>query len=112
MKTSIFPPDDLAPIPTSLDRILQSQLEEAVSYYFYAGCDRITQTILSQCQWSIETLDIPTLTITCPNAETYWYFVGHIKCISDYLSRVTRPSRIEVLPTDKKNFHFKVEIGA
>jgi len=112
MKTSMLPPDDLAPTPTSIDQFLQSQLEEALSYYFYAGCDRITQTLLSRCEWSIENLDVPTLTISCPDAETYWYLVGNIKCISDYLSRVTRPSKIEVLPGDKKNFYFQVEIGA
>ena len=112
MKKSMLPPDDLAPTPTSLDRILQSQLEEAVSYYFYAGCDRITQTILSRCQWSIENLDIPTLTITCPDTETYWNLVGNIKCISDYLSRLSRPSKIEVVPGNQKNFYFEVEIGA
>jgi hypothetical protein len=105
-------PDDLAPTPTSIDQILQSQLEEAVGHYFYAGCDRITKTILAQCQWSIVTLDMPTLTIACPDAETYWNLVGNIKCISDYLSRVTRPSRIEVIPGDRKNFYFKVEVGS
>ncbi|MBD2185663.1 hypothetical protein H6S82_02415 [Planktothrix sp. FACHB-1355] len=113
MKTFILPPDDLAPICTSVDRDLLSQLQEAVSNHFYAGCDRITQTLLTQCQWSLTTnQDVPTLKIFCPDAETYWDIVGNMENISEYLSRVTQSSRIEVIPGDKKNIYFEVETGA
>ncbi|MBD2462936.1 hypothetical protein H6G89_18000 [Oscillatoria sp. FACHB-1407] len=104
MQPSALPPDD---------RALLLQLEEAVNKHFYDGCDRITQALLAHCQWSIAVnLDMPILTITCTNAETYWSIVGNIRNISEYLSRVTRMSRIEVIPGDRKNIYFEVEIGA
>lgn len=111
MKNFMLPPDDLAPIPTRLDQIWQLQLEESVSQRFYDGCDRLTQTLLAQCQWSITTIDVPTLTIACPDTETYWNLVSNIKNISKYLSLVTRASRIEVIPKNKKNISFEVEVG-
>lgn len=111
MKRPLLPPDDQAPDFTPLDRSLQLQLEEAVSKHFYAGCDRITQTLLSQCQWSIAVnLDLPTLAITCPDAEKYWHIVHNIENISKYLQRVTFTSRIEVIPLDRKNRYFAVEM--
>lgn len=112
MKNFMLPPDDLAPIPTRLDQILQLQLEESASQRFYAGCDQTTQTLLAQCRWSITSLDVPTLTIACPDTETYWNLVGNIKSISKYLLLVTRASRIEVIPKNKKNISFEVEVRA
>ena len=112
MKNSPLPPDDLAPVPSTVDRVLLLQLEETVSNQFYAGCDRITQTLLGQCQWSLTAnLDVPTLTIFCPNTETYWSIVGNIENISNYLRRVIPSSRIEVTPGDKKNVPFEVEVS-
>ncbi|HAG82092.1 MAG TPA: hypothetical protein DCL61_13225 [Cyanobacteria bacterium UBA12227] len=112
MKTPKLPPDDLAPTLTALDRRLLLQLEEAVSNQFYAGCDRITQTFLAQCQWSLTiNLEIPILTIACPDAETYWHITTNIENISKYLLRVTCTSRIEVIPGDNKNIYFQVEIS-
>jgi hypothetical protein len=112
MKTPILPPDDLAPVLTPLDRSLLLQLKEVVNKQFYNHCDRITQALLTQCQWSITTnSDVPTLMLTCPDAETYWNIVDSIETISRYLSNITHTSRIKVIPGDRKNIYFEVEIG-
>lgn len=112
MNTPMLPPDDQPPPLTSLDRALLLQLEQAVSHHFYSSCDRITQAILSHCECSITvTLDVPTLTIACPNSESYWNTVGHIKLISEYLVNTTHISRIEVIPKDRKNLYFQMEVG-
>ncbi|NJR63354.1 MAG: hypothetical protein HC769_34000 [Cyanobacteria bacterium CRU_2_1] len=113
MKTSLLPFDDQVSTFTSLDQRLLLQLEAVVSQHFYGGCDRITQALLAQCQWSlVANLDTPILKIICPDAETYWNIVGNIEHISDYLSRVTRTGKIEVIPGDKKNVYFEIELGA
>lgn len=112
MKPSTTLPNDRATALFTLDQSLLVQLSEAVSNHFYYKCDRITQTLLSQCQWSIAAnLDMPTLTVACPDAKTYWNVVSNIERISEYLSRVTRISRIEVIPRDKRNIYFEVTIG-
>jgi hypothetical protein len=112
MKKHQLPPEDLASTPSFLDRSLLLQLEEAVSKQFFASCDRITQTFLNQCQWILITnLDVPTLTITCPDAQTYWNIIGNIENITQYLSRIIHTSRIEVIPKDEENICVEVEIS-
>lgn len=113
MNLPYLPPDDRASQPTPLDQHWHAQLGAAVNYYFYAGCDRITQSLLGQCQWLIDVKqEPPTLRITCPDADIYWYVVGNIKNIGNYLSRVTGASKIQVIPEDRRNIYFEVEVGA
>jgi hypothetical protein len=112
MKSSLIPPDDRATTPTDLDQALLLQLEKAVGKHFYAGCDRITQTILAQCQWSLTIhSDLPTLTIACPDAEIYWNIVSNMENISSYLSQLILTNRIKIIPMNQKNIYFEVEFG-
>ncbi|MCU0526275.1 MAG: hypothetical protein MUF72_15780 [Elainella sp. Prado103] len=112
MTLSPLPPDDQPAAITPFDRALLLQLEQVVSQHFYFGCDRITQALLARCWWSITmNLDMPTLTIACPDSETYWNMVSHIKTISEYLVNTTHISRIEVIPQNRKNLYFQVEVG-
>lgn len=106
-------PDDQAFSLTSVDYTLFAQLEYAVSTHFYSSCDFNTQELLAQCQWAITTsLGLPTLTISCPNSETYWHIVSNIQSISHSLAHVTHASRIEVIPGSRRNIYFEIEIGA
>jgi hypothetical protein len=113
MKKIQLPPDDQPTIPTYVDQALQLQLEEAVSHHFFLNCAPDIRSLLEQCQWSMATnLEVPVLTVLCPDSETYWDLVGKIEIISQCLANVTRASRIEVIPGDKKNLYFDVTIGA
>lgn len=112
MKTFMLPPDDLASTTTSVDRVLLLELQETVRKQFYQGCDRISQTLLIQCQWSLTlNADVPTLALLCPNSETYWHIIDNIENFGNYLRRVIPTSRIEVIPGDKKNIYLEIEIG-
>lgn len=113
MNSPMLPPDDRASALTPFDSLLLSELEAALNRRFYEGCDRVTQIILAQCQWSIATnQDLPILTIACPDAALYWDIVNSIENISKYLSQVCRASKIEVIPGDRKCMYFAVEISS
>jgi hypothetical protein len=93
-------PDDLpAAQPSSLDAILQHQLAKSVSQHFYESCTRITQILLTSCKWRLSPhANALILTITCPDAGTYWYITSHLKEIARQLAAFAGDARIRVLP--------------
>jgi len=110
MKTSKLPPEDRAALLTPVDRTLLLKLEEAANVHFFDGCDRPTQSLLTHCQWALSTsLTVPTLTLACPDTETYWTVVSHLESIGNHLSRVTGTSRIELIPRGKENEYFDIK---
>ncbi len=100
MKDSLLPPDDLPPsTATPLDRLLRLRLQETAGRRFFEGCDRITQTILSRCRWAITANpDIPTLSITCADTETYWYIISNLEEIATSLRTIADLARIQIYP--------------
>jgi len=113
MQLSKLPPDDRVTVLTPIDRSLLLKLEEAASDHFYLGCDRIIQSLLTHCQWVLTTnLKVPTLTLACPDAETYWTVISHIESIGGHLQRIAASSRIEVIPRGKANVYYEIKAEA
>ncbi|MDF5715335.1 MAG: hypothetical protein PUP93_15995 [Rhizonema sp. NSF051] len=112
MSKSFLPADDLPPTETTqLDQILRFQLERSTGRYFYEACDRITQSLLSSCQWYLMT-DNSTLklVIDCPDIVTYWHIVSNITQISYRLERFVSDAKIRVYPPFGKGIPFEISV--
>lgn len=107
-----LPPDDLPPDRTTqLDGILRRQLEESAGRHFYEACDRITQTLLSSCEWYVTTsTSALTLVIACPDLETYWYIVSDIEQIGSRLERSIGSAKIRVYPPVGTGTPFEIRV--
>ncbi|MBR8833134.1 MAG: hypothetical protein DSM106950_03575 [Stigonema ocellatum SAG 48.90 = DSM 106950] len=113
MNKSFLPADDLPPTEaTQIDRILHSQLERSTGRCFYEACDRITQALLSSCQWYITThAEILMLVIDCPDIVTYWHIVSNIPQIGNRLERVASSAKIRVYPPFGKGTPFEISVN-
>lgn len=106
-----LPSDDLPPPPTPLDHLLRLRLEKQAGYHFLHTCDRITQSILAQCQWGIKTdAEVLTLVITCPDIEIYWYIISALPQFANALERITSFARVVVNPPPDKGRPFEVHV--
>ena len=110
---SFLPSDDLPPTEaTQLDKILRFQLERSTGRYFYEACDRITQALLSNCQWYITTdASNLTLVIDCPDIVSYWHIVSNIAQIGNRLERFASSAKIRVYPPSGKGTPFEIGVN-
>ncbi len=112
MNKPSLPPDDLPPVAaTQLDRILRRQLEESTGKCFYQVCDRITQALLSTCEWYITTNSSALmLFIACPDVVTYWNIVSNIAQLGGRLERFASSAKIRVYPPVGKGTPFEIGV--
>jgi hypothetical protein len=98
-----FNGDDFHPMqPTSADIILRQQLEDSISRYFYEGCDRTIQNLLSNCRWYVTTrANAMTLVIECPDQVTNWRILQKIVHMGSLLNSIISSAKIRVCPPDK-----------
>ncbi len=112
MNKPSLPPDDLPPAQTTqLDGILRRQLEVSTGKCFDEACDRITQALLSSCEWYVTTnASELTLVIACPNVETYWHIVSDIAQIGHKLEQFASSAKIRVYPPMGKGKPFEIGV--
>jgi hypothetical protein len=107
-----LPPDDLPSAKAArLDRLLRRQLEESTSKRFYEACDRITQVLLSSCEWYITTnASALTLVINCPDIATNWHILSNIVAIGSRLEQFSSSAKIRVCPPIGKGTPFEIRV--
>lgn len=118
-KLSFLPPDDLPPKQvTKEDGMLHLALEQSIGRCFYYGCDalgersyRITQVLLSNCQWYItkSSTDL-MLIIDCPDLVSYWHIVSNIPQLGNRLERFSKNAKIRVYPPFGKGSPFEIAV--
>lgn len=97
--------------PTSADIILRQQLEYSISRYFYEGCDRTIQNLLSTCRWYVTThASAMTLVIECPDQVTNWRILQKIVPMGTLLSKVVSSAKIRVCPPDGQGVPFEMRV--
>ncbi|TVP62825.1 MAG: hypothetical protein EA343_09820 [Nodularia sp. (in: Bacteria)] len=104
--------DDFHPKqPTSADIILRQQLEDSISKYFYDGCDRIIQNLLSNCRWYVTTrANAMTLVIECPDQVTNWRVLRQIVPMGTLLNSIISSAKIRVCPPDSQGVPFEMRV--
>ncbi|WP_414548880.1 hypothetical protein [Anabaena sp. CCY 0017] len=108
-----LPPDDLPPTEvTKQDGMLHLELERSTGRCFFHACDRITQVLLSNCQWYL-TKNSTTLTliIDCPDIVSYWHIVSNIPQLGNRLERFTHNAKIRVYPPFGKGKPFEISVN-
>ncbi|MDP5338718.1 MAG: hypothetical protein NWQ28_09110 [Nodularia sp. (in: cyanobacteria)] len=107
-----FNSDDSHPKqPTSADIILRQQLEDSISKYFYEGCDRIIQNLLSNCRWYVTTrANAMTLVIECPDQVTNWRVLRQIVPMGTLLNSIISSAKIRVCPPDSQGIPFEMRV--
>ncbi len=108
-----LPPDDLPPTEvTKQDGMLHLELERSTGICFFQACDRITQVLLSKCQWYL-TKNSTTLTliIDCPDIVSYWHIVSNIPQLGNRLERFTSDAKIRVYPPFGKGNPFEIRVN-
>ncbi|GAX37643.1 hypothetical protein [Nodularia sp. NIES-3585] len=107
-----FNSDDSRPKqPTSADIILRQQLEYSISRYFYDGCDRIIQNLLSNCRWYVTTrANAMTLVIECPDQVTNWRVLRQIVPMGTLLNSIISSAKIRVCPPDSQGVPFEMRV--
>lgn len=108
-----LPPDDLPPTEvTKQDGMLHLELERSTGICFFQACDRITQVLLSKCQWYL-TRNSTTLTliIDCPDIVSYWHIVSNIPQLGNRLERFTSDAKIRVYPPFGKGTPFEIRVN-
>ncbi|UBF25176.1 hypothetical protein K9N68_26670 [Kovacikia minuta CCNUW1] len=100
MSTLSLPSDDLPPAQmTNLDEMLLRQLEEAISKRLYEGCDGVTQSLLTTCEWSVTiNASILTLVISSPVIATHWRALNYILPLGNQLGKFSGSAIIRVCP--------------
>ena len=97
--------------PTSADIILRQQLEYSISRYFYDGCDRIIQNLLSNCRWYVTTrANAMTLVIECPDQVTNWRVLQQIVPMGTLLNSIISSAKIRVCPPDSQGVPFEMRV--
>lgn len=97
--------------PTSADIILKQQLEYSISRYFYQGCDRIVQNLLSNCRWYMTTeASALTLIIECTDQVTNWKILQKIVPMASILYGIVSSAKIRVCPPDPNSTPFEMRV--
>lgn len=97
--------------PTSADIFLRQQLEHSISKYFYEGCDRILQNLLSKCRWYTTThASILTVVIECPDQMTNWQILQQIVPMANILHGIVSSAKIRVCPPDTQTVPFEMRV--
>ncbi|MFN6519549.1 MAG: hypothetical protein RMY29_034355 [Nostoc sp. CreGUA01] len=104
--------DDSHPVqPTSADIILRQQLEYSISRYFYDGCDRTIQNLLSNCRWYVTThASAMTLVIECPDQVTNWRILQKIVPMGTLLHQIISSAKIRVCPPEGQGVAFEMRV--
>ncbi|MBW4672789.1 MAG: hypothetical protein KME52_01710 [Desmonostoc geniculatum HA4340-LM1] len=104
--------DDSHPVqPTSADIILRQQLEYSISKYFYEGCDRPIQNLLSNCRWYVTThASAMTLVIECPDQITNWRILQQIVPMGTLLNQIISSAKIRVCPPEGQGVAFEMRV--
>ncbi|MBW4559117.1 MAG: hypothetical protein KME59_25000 [Trichormus sp. ATA11-4-KO1] len=107
-----FDNEDSHPMqPTSADIILRQQLEYSISKYFYEGCDRTIQNLLSNCRWYVTTrANAMTLVIECPDQVTNWRVLQQIVPMGTLLYSIISSAKIRVCPPDSQGIPFEMRV--
>ncbi|MDM9385164.1 hypothetical protein QUB80_31415 [Chlorogloeopsis sp. ULAP01] len=113
MNKPFLHPDDRPPTEvTQQDRMLHLELEQSIGSCFYQACDRITQVLLSQCQWYLITdANSMKLVIDCPDIVTYWHIVNNITQIGTKLEKYSSDAKIRVYPPSGKGMPFEISVN-
>jgi len=111
-KRPFLPPDDLPPQQvTKEDGMLHLALEQSIGRCFYFACDRITQILLSNCQWYItQNSTNLMLIIDCPDLVSYWHIVSNIPQLGNRLERFSKNAKIRVYPPFGKGSPFEIGV--
>lgn len=106
-------PDDKPPENVSqLDKMMQVELERSIARCVYEECDRITQSLLSNCQWYVTNqASVLKLIIDCPDVVSYWHIVSNIPQIGSRLERFSKNAKIRVYPPTGKGMPFEISIS-
>ncbi|RUT07166.1 hypothetical protein DSM106972_024270 [Dulcicalothrix desertica PCC 7102] len=106
-------PDDKPPENVSqLDKMMQVELERSIARCVYEECDRITQALLSNCQWYVTNqASVLKLIIDCPDVVSYWHIVSNIPQIGSRLERFSKNAKIRVYPPSGKGMPFEISIS-
>jgi hypothetical protein len=109
----LLPPDDLPPVDvTKQDGMLHLELDQSIGRCFYHACDRITQVLLSNCQWYITSNGTTLmLIIDCFDLVSYWHIVSNIPQLGNRLERFTSNAKIRVYPPFGKGTPFEISIN-
>ena len=104
--------DDQHPVqPSSADIILRQQLEHSISKYFYQGCDRTIQNLLSNCRWYVTThASALTLVIECPDQVSNWRILQKIVPMGSLLYSIISSAKIRVCPPDPNGIPFEMRV--
>lgn len=107
-----FDNEDSHPMqPTSADIILRQQLEYSISKYFYEGCDRTIQNLLSGCRWYVTTqANAMTLVIECPDQITNWRILQKIVSMGTLLNSIMSSAKIRVYPPESQGIPFEMRV--
>ncbi|MFN6538617.1 MAG: hypothetical protein RM021_020010 [Nostoc sp. EkiNYC01] len=107
-----FNSDDSHPVqPTSADIILRQQLEYSISKYFYEGCDRTIQNLLSNCRWYVTThASAMTLVIECPDQVSNWRILQQIVPMGTLLNQIISSAKIRVCPPEGQGVPFEMRV--
>lgn len=111
-RESEFNADDKRPVqPTSADIILRQQLEYSISRYFYEGCDRNVQNLLSHCRWYMTThASALTLVIECPDQVSNWRILQKIVPMASLLYSIVSSAKIRVCPPEANAVPFEMRV--
>ncbi|WP_353932350.1 hypothetical protein WJM97_07125 [Okeanomitos corallinicola TIOX110] len=111
-RESGFNADDKRPMQaTSADIILRQQLEYSISRYFYEGCDRIIQNLLSHCRWYMTTeSSVLTLVIECPDQVSNWKLLQKIVPMASIIYGIVSSAKIRVCPPDANAVPFEMRV--
>ena len=107
-----FNEEDSRPVqPTSADIILRQQLEYSISRYFYEGCDRTIQDLLSNCRWYV-TFHTNTLTlvIECPDQVTNWRMLQKLVTMAALLHTLVNSAKIRLCPPKGQGMPFEMRV--
>ncbi|MCG6135367.1 MAG: hypothetical protein MET45_11990 [Nostoc sp. LLA-1] len=112
-KLHLLPPDDLPPTQmTKQDGMLHLELERSTGRCFFQACDRITQVLLSNCQWYLtKNGTILMLIVDCPDLVSYWHIVSNIPQLGNRLERFTHNAKIRVYPPFGKGAPFEISVN-
>lgn len=107
-----FSGDDSHPMqPSSADIMLRQQLEYSLSKYFYEGCDRTLQNLLSNCRWYVTTqANAMTLVIECPDQVTNWRVLQKLVPMGKLINQIVSSAKIRVCPPESEGVPFEMRV--